>query len=1078
MSDLGRWLDELGLGQYATAFAENDIEFELLPELTDTDLEKLGMSSLGHRKKLLAAISKLGENKEPSNEAPSVQSWDKAPGSYTPGHLAERILASREALMGERKQVTVLFADVKGSLEMIEGTDAERAQALLDGAVGVMMDAVHRYEGTVNKVLGDGVMALFGAPLAHEDHAVRACYAALAIQKNMAEFADEARRLHGVEVRARAGLHSGEVVVRAIGNDLSMDYDAIGPTVHLASRMEQLAAPGTARLTAETLRLAEGFVAVEPLGPVPVKGLKAPVEVFELSGIGAARTRLQAAAARGLTRFVGREAEIDALAGALDRVAEGRGEVAAVVGEPGVGKSRLFYEFTRSHRVKDWLVLESSSVSYGKASQWIPVIDLLRRYFGIDETDDRRRIGEKVAGKVLMLDEALRPTLAPLLSLLDAPVDDPAWTGQGAPQRRRLIIDAVKGLLVRESEVQPLVLVFEDLHWVDGETQAFLDSLVESLPAARILLLANYRPEYAHEWGGRTYYAQLRIDPLGAESAEGFLATLLGDDAGLAELTRLLIERTEGNPLYLEESVRTLVETGVLAGARGTYRLESDVGTIDIPASVQAIIAARIDRLTPETKGLLQTAAIVGKHVPHAVLEAVAETPEDALHRGLAALQAAEFLYEAQLFPSLEYSFKHALTHEVAYGTVLKDRRKALHRGAGAAIEALYPERLGEFAETLANHFERGEVWDKAATYLLSLAERAKERFAYASAAGFCARGREAAAHGDGLVAEAVRAHTLSGDVASLMGEMEAANGFYDTALDLESDPARRPAVANRRHRQHFIERDGAKIAFYEHGGGETTLFFHNPMVYGLITFQPVLERLCQEFRIITMDPRGTGASDPLPRRYRLGQHGEDVRAVIEEAGGPVVGVGISRGGPLFVNLAVKAPSLLEKLVLVGSQIDSHNPGTQFPVPEALISKIASAFQNKDSEQLMRDFTPYIISEPGTADLAEQFLRGVLDLPPETIMGFFTLDPEIDIVPLLDQVRAPILVMHGTEDRLFPFAAAQFLAEHIPGAQLYAFAGRGHLVTFTAAQEFCDVLRQFVITGEAADPKTSVAKAN
>ena len=528
--------------------------------------------------------------------------------------------------------MTVLFADLKGSMELLADRDPEEARRLLDPVLTLMMDAVHRYEGTVNQVMGDGIMALFGAPLAHEDHAVRACYAALRMQESVRQYAEGARRDEGVSIQIRVGLNSGEVVVRSIGSDLRMDYTAVGQTTHLAARMEQLAAPGSIAMAPDTLRLAEGYVTVKPLGPVKVKGLSEPVDVYEVTSEAAVRTRLERSAARGFTPFVGRDAEMELLRGAFERAGEGRGQVVAVVGEPGVGKSRLIYEFVHSHRfVRStgntfpsafgaWLVLEAGSVSYGTATPYLPVIDLLKAYFQIDARDDGRTIREKVTGKLLTLDETLRPLSPALLALLDVPVEDRDWQALDPPQRRRHTHEAVRRLLLRESQRQPLCLVFEDLHWIDAETQAVLDGLVESLPAARLLLLVNYRPEYRHPWGSKTYYSQARIDPLPEASATELLAALLGSDASLRPLKPLLIERTEGNPFFLEESVRTLVETGMLAGDPGRYRLARPLGSIQVPATVQAVLAARIDRLPPQAKSLLQSAAVVGKDVPFAQL--------------------------------------------------------------------------------------------------------------------------------------------------------------------------------------------------------------------------------------------------------------------------------------------------------------------------------------------------------------------------------------------------------------------------------------------------------------------------
>jgi class 3 adenylate cyclase/tetratricopeptide (TPR) repeat protein len=679
--------------------------------------------------------------------ATPVQTPERMTLTYTPPYLAEKILTSRSALEGERKQVTVLFADLKGSTELIRDLDPEQAQALLDPALHAMMDAVHRFEGTVNQVLGDGIMALFGAPVAHEDHAVRACYAALAMQTALRRYAEEVRRSHGLEMQARVGLNSGEVVVRSIGNDLHMDYSAVGQTTHLAARMEQLATPGSIRLTAATLRLAEGLVQVNALGPFPIKGLPEPVEVFELVGASAIRGRLQASAARGLTRFVGRQQEQTALQQALEQAGAGHGQVVALVGEAGVGKSRLVYEFVHSHHASGWLVLESASVSYGKATPYFPVIDLLKRYCHIEDHDDTRTIRAKLTGQVLTLDETLQDAIPALLSLLDALPDDGPFLTLDPPQRRQRTLDALKRVLLRESQEQPLLLVFEDLHWIDTETQALLNSLVESLPTARLLLLVNYRPEYQHTWGGKTFYMQLRLDPLPPTSADELLQALLGDDPSLEPLKLLLIARTGGNPFFLEESVRTLVETGVLVGEHGAYRRAQAIPTIQMPATVQAVLAARIDRLPLEEKRLLQTAAVIGTEVPLPLVQAIAEVPEEALHGGLVHLQAAEFLYETRLFPEREYTFKHALTHEVAYSTLLQERRHALHTRIVEALEALYAERLTDQVERLAYHALRGEVWTKALAYCRQAGEKTMARSAHREAVGYFEQALSALPH-------------------------------------------------------------------------------------------------------------------------------------------------------------------------------------------------------------------------------------------------------------------------------------------------------------------------------------------
>jgi class 3 adenylate cyclase/tetratricopeptide (TPR) repeat protein len=717
--DVGEWLASLGLAQYAQAFRANDIDAETLPGLTSGDLKELGVASLGHRKKILAAAAALNEPAD--RVAPRATTRESAP----PRHLAERILRSRAALEGERKQVTVLFADIRGSLELIENVDPEEASRLLDPAIEAMMAAVHRYEGTVNKVLGDGVMALFGAPIAHEDHAVRACFAALAMQAAATRMAEGKRRRYG-ELQMRVGLNSGEVVVRTIGNDLTMDYDAIGATTHLAARMEQLAPPGTVRLTGATVRLAEGFIQTRPLGAVPVRGLSEAVEAFELVGASDVRSRFQAVSVGGFTRFVGRETELDALGRALVQAGAGRGQVVAVVGEPGVGKSRLYYEFTRSPRTAGWLVLESGSVSHGKATAFLPILGLLRAYFGVAARDDPRTVREKVVGKLLALDESLRVFEPPLLALFEVPPNDAAWAAAEPAQRRRRTLAACRALLLREAQVQPLVVVFEDLHWIDAETQAFLDELVDGLAGSPILLLLNFRPEYRDHWSGKSYYTRLRVDPLPPQGASELLDDLLGRSSALQPLRELLIGRTEGNPFFLEESVRALVENGALIGERGARTLAVPVATVSTPPSVQTVLAARIDRLDPQAKRLLQTAAVIGKDFSLPLLLAASEASEAEVQRLLSELQAGEFVYETRLFPDPEYTFKHALTHDVAYGSLLGERRRALHSRIVSAMEQMYSGRRGEAGDRMAFHALRGELWEKA--------------FEYAREAGFRAR--------------------------------------------------------------------------------------------------------------------------------------------------------------------------------------------------------------------------------------------------------------------------------------------------------------------------------------------------
>jgi predicted ATPase len=550
------------------------------------------------------------------------------------------------------------------------------------------------------------------------------------MQEAVAQYAEGVFRSHGVPIQIRVGLNSGEVVVRAIGSDLHMDYTAVGLTTHLAARMEQLATPGTILVAPATLKLAEGYVQVAARGPVAIKGVPDPVEVYELSGVGAVRSRLQLAAARGLSLFVGRDAELEQLRRTLEHAGQGRGQVLAIVGEPGVGKSRLTFELTHSHRVEGWRVLEAGASSHGQATSYLPVSTALRRYFDLGERDTYEDVREKIRMRLFGLGENLWPAAPAFEALLGVPVEDARWPGLEPRQRRQHTLAALRQLILRETEIQPLLLIIEDLHWIDAETQAWLDGLVDGLPAARLLLVVTYRPEYQHAWGSRTYYTQLRVDPLPRRGAEDLLQALLGTDGELASLRALLIQRTDGNPFFLEESVRTLVETRALVGERGAYRLAQALDSVQVPITVQAILASRIDRLPAAEKQLLQSAAVIGKDVPFSLLQAVSDETEDDVRRQLARLQSAEFLYETRLFPDSAYTFKHALTQEVAYGSLLTDRRRAIHARIVAEIERLQGDRLLEHVERLAHHALRAELWDKALRYGRQAGAKAMARWA------------------------------------------------------------------------------------------------------------------------------------------------------------------------------------------------------------------------------------------------------------------------------------------------------------------------------------------------------------
>jgi predicted ATPase/class 3 adenylate cyclase len=676
----------------------------------------------------------------PVGSSGSLPSDATPPVSYTPPHLAARILSEHAAMEargstdGERKTITALFADIQDSTALIEDLDPEAARRLIDPTLQLMMDAVHRYEGFVVQPTGDGIFALFGAPLAHEDHPQRALFAALLMQQESKRYAERLRREQGLNLQIRVGVNTGEVVLRSIRkDDLHTDYTPVGHSIHLASRLESLASGGAVILSEHTYKLIEGYFECKALGEAKVKGVTEPIPIYEVVGIGPLRTRLQVAARHGFTRFVGRQSELEQLRRAWAQASAGHGQIVGVMGEPGLGKSRLFHEFKLT-TPSGCLLLEAFSVSYGKASPYLPLIELLKTYFQIQPQDDERTRREKVGGKVLMLDRRLEETLPYLFALLG--IDDPTSSlPQMDPQiRRQRTFEALKQVLVRESLNQPLILIFEDLHWIDTETQGFLDTLSESVASARILLLVNYRPEYRHEWGQKTYYTQLRLAPLGIEEAGELLTALLGNGGSLTPLKRLILEKTQGTPFFMEEVVQTLAEEGVLSGERGHYRLEKAPTELHLSPTVQGVLAARIDRLSREEKELLQHLAVIGREFSLSLVRQVLPQPDEELYRVLAALQSKEFLYEQPAFPEVVYHFKHALTQEVAYGTVLQERRRALHEQTARAIEALFHLRLDDHYSELAHHYTRSGNTEKAIEYLYRAGQQAVQRSAHAEA--------------------------------------------------------------------------------------------------------------------------------------------------------------------------------------------------------------------------------------------------------------------------------------------------------------------------------------------------------
>src|SRR5216684_2214424 len=633
---------------------------------------------------------------------------------------------------GERKTVTALFADIKGSTELMRDLDPEEARAIVDPALKLMIDAAHRYDGYVVQSTGDGIFALFGAPVAHEDHPQRALHAAMAMRDALRRSGEELKKQGRSEVEVRIGINTGEVVLRLIHTGGHTEYTPVGHAANLAARMQTAAPTAGIVISEDTRHLVEGYFELRELGPTEVKGIEEPINVYEVIGVGPLHGHFDLAVRRGLTKFVGRESELKQMARALELARGGHGQIVAVVAEAGTGKSRLFYEF-KATLPAECKVLEAYSVSHGKASAWLPVLELLYGYFGIEETDGKSVRRAKIETRLSGLDSALSDTL-PLLYTLMGLHEGADPIAQMDPQiKLRRTLEAIKRILLRESLNQPLVVIFEDLHWIDSQTQELLDLLTESIANARMLLLFNYRPEYRHQWTNKSCYAQLRLDTLSEEGAAAMLSALLGEGVELAPLKRLVIERTEGNPFFIEEMVQVLFDEGALV-RNGVVKVARSLAQLRLPSTVQGILAARIDRLSAEQKDLLQTLAVMGRESPLGLVRRVASHVDTSLDRMLAELQAAEFIYEQPALTDIEYAFKHALTQEVAYNSLLIERRKLLHARAGAAIEALYADRLDDYLSELARHYRRSVNIEKALEYLGRAGQQAIQRSSHAEA--------------------------------------------------------------------------------------------------------------------------------------------------------------------------------------------------------------------------------------------------------------------------------------------------------------------------------------------------------
>jgi len=661
------------------------------------------------------------------------------PQSYTPKFLADKILTTRSSIEGERKLVTVFFADVANYTSISEKLDPEEVHQIMDGCFKILMDEIHKYEGTINQFTGDGVMALFGAPVAHEDHAQRACYASLAIQREMDGFNENLKEKKDIDFKLRIGLNTGPVVVGSIGDDLRMDYTAVGDTTNLASRMESTAKSGTTLVSNYTHKIVKDFFEFESVGEVEIKGKEKRREAYQLIRTSEVDTRFKASVAKGLTRYVGRENSMPSILEVYEKAKSGAGQVVGIVGEAGVGKSRILLEF-RNRTIQDqYTYLEGRCLHYGSSMPYLPILDILRSYFEIKEGDRENVIKKKTSDMTLKLHEKLENIIPPFQDLLSLNVDDEGYIKLEPKQKREKTFEAIRDLLIRLSQVKPLVVAIEDLHWIDKTTEEFLDYLIGWLASSPILLILLYRPEYTHRWGSKSYYSKLGLTQLTTKSSAELVQAVLEEGEIASELRDLILNRAAGIPLFVEEFTYTLLENGSIQKKENQYVLSTKVSDIEVPDTIQGIIAARMDRLEDNLKRTMQVASVIGRDFAFRILQTITGMREE-LKSYLLNLQGLEFIYEKSLFPELEYVFKHALTQEVAYNSLLLKRRKEIHGRIARAIEELYADRLEQHYELLAHHWEMSESSDRAIDYLVLAGEKTSRKQAVVASMDFFTR--------------------------------------------------------------------------------------------------------------------------------------------------------------------------------------------------------------------------------------------------------------------------------------------------------------------------------------------------
>ena len=999
----------------------------------------------------------------PSVSQPGESAEDRL-ARYVPKPLADKIRATRGRIEGERRQVTVFFCDLAGSTRLAEQLGPEVYRELLDDYLERASECIHRYEGVIAQFAGDGFMAIFGAPIAHDDDAARACRAALDILSELRLLSRSWQDRIGERIAARIGMNTGPAVVGSVGSDLRMEYSAIGDTTNVAARIEAYATPGQAYLSDATRRLVAVEFETEEVATPAFKGKSHVTKVYRLVRAIPRSERRHQALRHGLSSYVGRGTELALLQERFQEAAGGAGQVVFLGGEAGIGKSRLVHEL-RCRLGPDHAFLEGQCVSYGRSVSHWPIADLLRGHFGIEETDSAEVVAARVQRACSEQGGVLKDAEPFFRDLLGVDPGDERLARMETILKAGFYFESLRNLVYALAKQQPLLLLIEDAHWLDTSSEQLLRRLFDALATAPVLAVVTHRSEYTWPHAQSSYFSQVRLRGLGEELVDQLARSIAGRERLPARLRRTVADRSDGNPFFIEEMVKLLDEQGLLDGdgpEEATIR--------QVPSTVQEVLLARIDRLDEAAKRTLQMASVIGREFTVRILERVAEAAESS--RLLDELRGLELIYEKSVHPELAYMFKHALTHDVAYQTLLESQRRSLHRVVAELIEELYAERLPEFYETLAYQYAQADVPEQAARYALLSGDRAAKTRAPEAEQHY----RHAArwSHGiDALAETFVRAQIGLADHLVRTGRIDASNAALREALTVAEDPETRRRLRNKIVARRFLERDGSRIAYYIHGEGSEAdpsqrvpyVFLH-PMIQGSYSFQDLAQRLCQERTVLFLDPRGVGASDPYPDGYDFEICVEDVIALLRAL--PFerfVLNGDSDGVPLALRTYHALPDRIDKLVLfgfsaVGLLVDDR-PGT---TPE-LEKGLQRLFFEPDFRTSLDNFFTVMGNEPGMTAWREQFVESLVERIDEAFFKSF-LDQALhsDVRPLLPGVAVPTLVIAAERDGI-RVEDVKPIADGIEGARWAIIEEASHYAPWTAIETYREIVTTFLETG-------------